>query len=77
MKTTGQCVPVPTMGTVCAGTGVGWDLLTCGLPMMNPRFHEKRYESYEYKWFVMGKRRVTRSVHDKKCEILMVHKSCG
>ena len=24
------------MGMVCAGTGVGWDFLTRGLPMMNP-----------------------------------------
>ena len=33
-----QCVPVPTTGVVFAGMGVDLDLLTCGIPVLNPTF---------------------------------------
>ena len=31
----GWCVPIPAMGTVCAGMGAGWDFLTHRLPVLN------------------------------------------
>ena len=32
------CIPIPAMGVVCVGMGVGWDFLTHGLPMQNPSY---------------------------------------
>jgi hypothetical protein len=32
-----RCVPIPETGTVFAGTGAVWELLTHGIPVPNPR----------------------------------------
>ena len=34
----GQCVPIPTMGMVYAGTGAVCENPTCGLPVIDPNW---------------------------------------
>ena len=37
----GRYVPVPSTGTVYAGTGAVWENPTCGLPVLNPNSHNR------------------------------------